>query len=687
MKKSWLGRVPFRLRVFFRGAFVALALAVVALAVRVLEEEKQRSYASYGDVFRETAQQIAARLRHPTGQLALLNPIAGDKTVTPIHPLVLPFSAIDFDDRAKARQAVEMTGCSVQYPGRGQICVAVGNAATAGAFLYVVGEFDSGPLTEHKIGDPDLAAAHRVLVDIDARGQTYRWVAALETASIRQSSGVHGRLTGFMVGEDGRMASRPDHEFRGWLWQDDRCTSDGGDEATCAKRTFYSLRVPVDAWRAELAPGPRPEWPPADLAKTRVHVAVLAPGSLVPVFDSNGSGATPPFSLAELRSQIHEGERLVITRLARDGSAHTVADLVGEDGERGNPPPLLTRLIRQLPVEGYDQPMKAAERISTPLGDYVVTLTGDVRALDRNLSLVASRLSWFVAAMLASIGLTWFAIEVRIIRRITLLTKRAAAVRRSVDAPQGPIHLDIEGLGGSDELGLLSGVLSDLMNRVNEDVKREQIRAVQEKDMWHAVGHEIKSPLQSLMALHADADDPSHRYIERMQQAVHVLYGSASPSEAILSASLSVGSLDVQSFLHHVALNADHAGLPGVIFEDNGGPVTVRGDEHSLEDVVTHILSNAARFRPPGTPIRISLQRQVKQALIVIHNEGPPIDPALGDRIFEYGVSGTAETAASGNRGQGLFVARTYMAKMGGTIEARNVAGGVEFVLSLALAA
>ena len=60
----------------------------------------------------------------------------------------------------------------------------------------------------------------------------------------------------------------------------------------------------------------------------------------------------------------------------------------------------------------------------------------------------------------------------------------------------------------------------DLLRRVNDDVQREQIRARQEQDMWHAVGHEIMSPLQSLLALHGDAADPSRRYLQRMQQAL-----------------------------------------------------------------------------------------------------------------------------------------------------------------------
>ena len=194
------------------------------------------------------------------------------------------------------------------------------------------------------------------------------------------------------------------------------------------------------------------------------------------------------------------------------------------------------------------------------------------------------------------------------------------------------------------------------------------------------------SPLQSLLALHARPDDPSRRYIERMQRAVRVLYGHSPPSEAILSATLQVTTLDVDAFLRHVADNAGDAGIADVVLESGGGPLVVRADEHSLEDALTHVLSNAARYRPPGTAIRIGLSRVATVAEIRIRNEGPPIDERLLGRIFEYGVSDAADNGSGASRGQGLFVAKTYMAKMGGTIAAHNVDGGVEFVLSLAVA-
>ena len=282
--------------------------------------------------------------------------------------------------------------------------------------------------------------------------------------------------------------------------------------------------------------------------------------------------------------------------------------------------------------------------------------------------------------------LAWLAIELRIIRRITLLTTRAASVRKSVHSADGLVQHDFQTLRGRDELGLLAGVLSDLLQRVNEDVKRAEIRAEQEKDMWHAVGHEILSPLQALMALHPAADDPSQRYIVRMQQAVRVLYGSASPGEAILSASLQVSTLDIHGFLTRVADNAAHAGIERVQFAGGTGPVVVKADEHSLEDVITHVLGNADRYRSAGTPIEITLATGPERVEVHIANRGPNIDTTLIGRIFEYGVSDAADTSAGGHRGQGLFVAKTYMAKMGGTIEARNLEEGVEFVLTLAAA-
>jgi signal transduction histidine kinase len=415
---------------------------------------------------------------------------------------------------------------------------------------------------------------------------------------------------------------------------------------------------------------------------------MLAPGDGPPIFDSNAAGAVAPPTLDDLAQALQPGEALAIT--SEDAPLRASQVLQGHDEGAGRSSPLILRLIDRLPVAVRQEPLLAHETIVTPVGSYDVRLSGDARGIDRGLSVIATRMSWYVAAMLGAIVLAWLVIEVGLIRRIAVLTRRAAAVSYNVqkdaagDARIG--QLDVSDLRGSDELGILAGGLSDLLQRVKGDVQREQLRAQRERDTLQAVGHELLSPLQSLMVLHPDAGDPAHRYVQRMQQAVRVLYGQASPSEALAAAQLELAPLDLDRFLQHVAANAHFAGIAGVGYTAVGAPVAVRADEFSLEDVVTHILRNADRHRTPGSPIRLSLQRLDGQALIGIHNDGPAIPPELEERIFDYGVSDGAAAEGSARRGQGLFVARTYMAKMGGVVRAVNTPGGVRFELVLPLA-
>ncbi len=686
-----LNPAPFRLRLLFRGAFVLLIVGAVAMALFLLQQEQQLSYRNYEDGLHKNAAQIAARLRHPAGQLALLNPpeavadVRDPAAPTRLHPLLLPFSALDFDDQGKVQQAIEMAGCMVEYASYGEVCVAIGNNPWAGGFIYVAGSFAAAELVEHQRGDRSLNNAHRVRISVDLRGNHYQWLAPFEASGPADASGRQGRLTGFVDDGSGAFARRPVKDFRGWLWQASDCLDQPltAVAAPCGRRAFFSVRLPVAVLRDALFSGQgRPVWPPPDLNRIDVRVEVLPPGDGPALLDSASPEATPPFSLNDLAPLLLPGEILRIGKLTREG----MVDLLTLTGADNTPAPASRLLDRRLRRYLFDRGQSAIEihdAIATQAGRYTLALRGDARTVNKQISAVAARVSWFVVAMLLAILLAWLAMEIGIISRITLLTRRAASVSKTVKGSNSLGRLDLNDLRGADELGVLAGCLSDLLQRVQEDVDREHIRAQQEKDMWHAVGHEIMSPLQSLMALHGGSDNGSRRYIERMQRAVRVLYGSASPSEAFQSTNLPLETLDLGSFLRQVADNASCIGIDGVAFSDSGEKVLVRAHEHSLEDVVTHILRNAERYRTPGTPIRIQLTVNDSSASLAIDNQGPRIPEDLIDRIFEYGVSDPSDKSASGHRGQGLFVARTYMAKMAGTVTVQNMEDGVSFVLGL----
>lgn len=676
------GLASFRRRILLRGVFLLLAFATLALAVVLLRDEKQRSVRNYEQGFRERQAELMTRLREPAGLLALLNPQSGGD-VTPLRPLLLPYAALDFDDPTKSQQAVEMAGCPVRYPDGATLCVAVGSNAFAGGYLYLVGSFRTGDLVPRESGVLELEGVHRARIRLEMRGELKTWIAPFERLSLRGEPLVRGRLSGFV--HEGGMTldpqAKPVRDFRGWLWQSATC-AEGGELPDCPRRVFYSIRLPVEAFRAALFDRARPEWPPSDLDQIRVHVQMLAPWQAEPVFDSNAPGAVGPASLDAIAQVLRPGETLAITPENAERAVPVV--LRGREQSAEPSSPLILRLVDLLPVAVQPTRMEARETIATPLGSFDVRLAGEPRGIARGLSVVATRMSWYVAAMLGAIVLAWLVIEWGLIRRIMVLTRRAAEVSRDMQ-DGGIAQLDVSDLRGPDELGILAGSLADLVQRVKSDVQREQLRAQRERDMLQAVGHEILSPLQSLMVLHPRPEDPAHRYVQRMQQAVKVLYGQASPSEALAAAQLELAPVDLDAFLREVAANAGFAGIADVRYAASGRPLVVRADAFSLEDVVTHILRNAERHRAPATPITLGLERRGGQAVIGIHNTGPNIPEALRERIFDYGVSASAAAEPGAGRGQGLFVARTYMAKMGGTVEAVNTSDGVRFDLGFPL--
>ncbi|MFG6414551.1 sensor histidine kinase [Roseateles sp. DC23W] len=671
-----LGVAAFRNRIVFHLVFIALALATLALAVALLNEERQRNAQRYAQTFAKSLTEVVAQLRHPSGQLALLNPEPAQVGAGWVAPLVLPFGAIDFDDATKAQRVVDMAGCALQYPGGASLCAAVGSNAYAGGFVYLVASVDAPPLVARARGATDLAGVHRVRVSLQRGGEVRHWLAPVDVMDTQR-----GQLAGFTVDDADTTTlprrARPQRDFRGWVWREGPCLAEG---AECPRRTTLSIRLPVEAFREALFRPGGPQWPPADLPRTGLRLALLGPGDAT-LFDSAAPGAQPPLTLARLTAALAPGETLQITR-----GSHVVALLQGADAAGAPPSPWLTALIQHLPAPALPRTLTGRDSVTTPAGRFDVTLSGDLQGLDRTLSASAARLAWPVAAMLAAIALAWLIIEMGLIRRVATLTRRAAALSHQLQKPdeRRPAlgTLDVADLRGRDELGILAGVLSDLLQQARDSLRREQLRAEREHDQWHAVGHEIMSPLQSLMLLHAGDDDPSRRYVQRMQQAVKVLYGQASPSEALAAATLAVGRLDLDAFLRGVADNAAYAGIADVAYAPAGQPVWVQADEYPLEDAITHVLTNADRHRAAGTPVTLTLQTGGELVVVSLHNQGPHIADDQLARIFDYGVS-DADPRDGQRRGQGLFVAKTYLAKMGGSIAARNVTDGVVFEIGL----
>jgi signal transduction histidine kinase len=111
-------------------------------------------------------------------------------------------------------------------------------------------------------------------------------------------------------------------------------------------------------------------------------------------------------------------------------------------------------------------------------------------------------------------------------------------------------------------------------------------------------------------------------------------------------------------------------------------------DAGRVSQVLMNLLTNAARYSPPEASIRLSW-RGGEEKVIAVHNDGPPIDPALLGRMFEpfkRGAHAGHESSSSSSRGLGLglYIVREIVRAHGGSVGVRSEQGaGTTFTVVL----
>ncbi len=117
-----------------------------------------------------------------------------------------------------------------------------------------------------------------------------------------------------------------------------------------------------------------------------------------------------------------------------------------------------------------------------------------------------------------------------------------------------------------------------------------------------------------------------------------------------------------------------------------GSPTPVYVDAHALARILTNLLTNAVRYTPEGTPVRITVQPDANgDAVLVVDDSGPGIPEDEFPRLFDRFWRGQAavDTRAQGS-GIGLAVVAELCLLSGGTIEpGRSPGGGARFTVTL----
>ncbi len=115
-------------------------------------------------------------------------------------------------------------------------------------------------------------------------------------------------------------------------------------------------------------------------------------------------------------------------------------------------------------------------------------------------------------------------------------------------------------------------------------------------------------------------------------------------------------------------------------------PVRVEGDPTRLEQVLTNLVNNAAKYTDPGGHIWLTVERRGAEAVLRVRDTGIGISQDMLPKVFDLFVQAERRLDRSqGGVGIGLTLVKKLVELHGGTIEAasRGLGRGSEFVVRL----
>ena len=193
------------------------------------------------------------------------------------------------------------------------------------------------------------------------------------------------------------------------------------------------------------------------------------------------------------------------------------------------------------------------------------------------------------------------------------------------------------------------------------------------RDLIATVSHELRTPAAALRALlenladgvtpaDTHALDSALRQAERLSDLLTDLLALSRLDAGL--ADLALAEVDVAELLAEVRDELSATGRPiRTEIDIEPADLVVRAEPARLRQAVSNLLDNAARHTPAGTSVALIAWADGSTWHLDVTDEGPGIDPADRERIFErFG------TASAGGTGLGLAITRWVAELHGGTI-------------------
>jgi signal transduction histidine kinase/ActR/RegA family two-component response regulator len=232
--------------------------------------------------------------------------------------------------------------------------------------------------------------------------------------------------------------------------------------------------------------------------------------------------------------------------------------------------------------------------------------------------------------------------------------------------------------------------------------EREQVAlksADRAKDEFLAMlGHELRNPLAAIAAsarvlrtsnpdssVRIRAHDVIERQTDQMTRLVDDLLNVSRLTRGKITLELEV--IDLVQLTQTVIHTWEESGRierDRIVFQ--GETVWVDADKARLEQVISNLIDNAAKFSKPETDIQISVGKEGNTAFLSVSDHGEGIDPTLQEQVFDLFVQGPHESDRSrGGLGLGLAVVKRIVALHAGSVSVSSggVRQGATFLIKL----
>ena len=305
--------------------------------------------------------------------------------------------------------------------------------------------------------------------------------------------------------------------------------------------------------------------------------------------------------------------------------------------------------------------LSAKDRVYRSSGDFVAVTAEDLRRVARDAERVES-------------GPGIQLVPLRLGMRTTgsLGIAGADISSETLDAISGLVAIAVERAGALETLG-----------KSEAAHESERLRNA----LLDSVTHELRTPLTAILAAITSLRSDASPQAEQREDLMAVIEEETTRLNRLVGQAVEMAELDAKNVKLDLAPHPIGDAISAALAQGNWSqhhPINVhispnlplaKMDIARVTKVLAHLLENAAKYSPAGSPIYVSAELQGSRLATSVADRGPGIDDLERMMIFDKFYRGQGQRYRVQGTGMGLAIAKAIIEAHGGTIEVTSQVG------------